>query len=397
MAGNAPYPGITGFLMRNALANAGGVMAFLPLLSLLLPIKIEVIAGDARIDLLTATVIVGALAASASNILFGWLSDRAVARGGGRRTWFAIGLALTALSYACVALAASPAAIMAAIAFFQFAVNALLAPLFAIMADEIPDSHKRTAGGLLALGSPLAAALSAALVAFPLGEGARLAIVAGAVALCVAPLLATRARPPIPAAASAAPERVLRHDLLVAWGSRLLVQTAGAVMALYLLYYFESLGSAASGDAAAGHVGQVLALSYLLPLPIAVLVGRWSDRTGRGKPFLLAAGGVAAVGLLGMALAEDWTAGAAAFAVYSVGWSVFLALHSGFAMQLLPDPRHRGRDLGLLNLTNTLPQLLGPLMAWLLATPHDFDAALLTLAAFASSGALMILAVRGRR
>jgi MFS family permease len=235
------------------------------------------------------------------------------------------------------------------------------------------------------------------LVAFPLDEGSRLAIVAGAVTLCVAPLLATRARPTALPADNPGVERVLRHDLVVAWASRLLVQVAGAVMSLYLLYYFESIGPPASSEVVARHVGHVLAFSYFLPLPIAVLVGRWSDRTGRGKPFLLAAGMVSALGLLGMALAEDWTAGAAAFAVYSVGWSVFLALHSGFAMQLLPDPRHRGRDLGLLNLTNTLPQLAGPLMAWLLATPHDFDAALLTLAVLTTCGALTILAVRGRR
>lgn len=389
---------VTGFLLRNALANAGGVIAFLPLLSLLMPIKIEAIAGEARLDVLTAAVIAGAVAASGSNILFGWLSDRAVARGGGRRTGAALGLALTALAYALVAAAASPVTIVAAIAFFQFAVNALLAPMFAIMADEIPDSHKRTAGGLLALGHPLGASVSAMLVAAPfLDERGRLAIVAVAVALCVAPLLATRPRPVAEPVESPVAEQVLRGDLMIAWGSRLLVQVAGAVLSVYLLYYFETIVPDAPRDAVAQGVGQVLALSYFLPLPIAVLIGRWSDRTGRGKPFLVVAAGTSALGLAGMALAADWTSGAVAFATYSVGWSVFLALHSGFAMQLLPDPRHRGRDLGLLNLTNTLPQLLGPAMTWLLATPHDFDAALLTLAVLTSCGALAILAVRGRR
>ena len=194
------------FLLLNALANGGGVIAFLPLLSLLLPLKIERIAGDARIDVLTATVIVGALVASGSNILFGWLSDRAVERGTGRRAGLMRGLALTILSYAGVAAAVSPVEIVVAIAFFQFAVNALLAPLFAIMADEIPDSSKRTAGGLLALGHPLAAAVSAMLVAWPLPEGGRLAVVAGAVVLCVVPMMATHARPAVPAPASPAIE-----------------------------------------------------------------------------------------------------------------------------------------------------------------------------------------------
>ena len=65
-AANAQPGRVTGFLLRNALANAGGMVAFLPLLSLLLPIKVEAIAGDARMTVLTAAVLAGALAASGS-------------------------------------------------------------------------------------------------------------------------------------------------------------------------------------------------------------------------------------------------------------------------------------------------------------------------------------------
>lgn len=388
---------VTGFLLRNALANAGGMIAFLPLLTLLLPIKIEAVAGDARIGVLTAAVIVGAFAASGSNILFGWLSDVAVARGHGRRPGMILGLVLLMLAYAGVVLADSPRAIVLAVGFFEFSVNALLAPMFALTADEIPDSHKRTAGGLLALGHPLGAATSIALVTWPLHEGSQLAIVALLVMLCVAPLLASRARPVAPAADGPAMAQVLRRDLLIAWTARMLLQIAGAVLTRYLFYYFESISPGTPREAIAGRLGTLLLVCNLLPLPLAVLAGRWSDRTGRGKPFLVIAAGVAATGLVGMALAQNWEQGAVAFAIYSTGWSSFLALHAGFAMQLLPDPKRRGRDLGLLNLTNTLPQLLGPGMTWLLVTPQNFDAALLTAAALTVCGALLILAVRGRR
>ena len=71
--------------------------------------------------------------------------------------------------------------------------------------------------------------------------------------------------------------------------------------------------------------------------------------------------------------------------------------NAAFAMQLLPTPAHRGRDLGLLNLTNTLPALLGPLLAWMLATPRDFSAVLLVLAALTLAGGLAMLGVRSRR
>jgi hypothetical protein len=111
---------------------------------------------------------------------------------------------------------------------------------------------------------------------------------------------------------------------------------------------------------------------------------------------LLASALLAALGLLGMAWSGGFAVAALCFGLFSVGSSTFLALHAIFSMQLLPDPRHRGRDLGLVNLTNTLPSLLGPLLAWTLATPHDFDAVMLVLAALALCGGLTVLAVRER-
>ena len=98
-----------------------------------------------------------------------------------------------------------------------------------------------------------------------------------------------------------------------------------------------------------------------------------------------------------MASAHDWGVGAVSFALYTIGSAVFLALHATFAMQLLPDPRHRGRDLGLLNLTNTLPALIGPVLTWELATPRNFTPAMLVLAALTVSGGVVMLAVREGR
>lgn len=384
------------FLLIFTLGYAGGVISYLPLLSLLLPMKIERMAGEARMDVLTVTVVAGALAASAANVVFGMLSDRAVARGRGRRRGMTIGVLATAASYGGIMLASSPVTIVAAVVTFQIAVNALLAPLMAIMADEIPDAQKGVAGGLLSLGAPLASGVTALLVgAATLGDPARFAIIPAVVAVLIAPLLLSRAiRIDEPAVL---PERMLRRDLLTAWGARLLVQVAGSVLSLYLLYYFESIDPDTPPPLLAPRIGHLLTIAFILPLPIALLFGRLSDRTGRRKPFLLAAAAVAALGLFGMAIADGWAIGVAAFCTYAIGSAVFLAMHSAFAMQLLPSPEHRGRDLGLLNLTNTMPALLGPLLAWTLATPRDFDAVMLVLAVLTFGGGVAILAVRGRR
>ena len=382
-----------------ALAAAGGVVGYLPLLTLLLPIKVELLAGEARIGVLTATVLAGAAAASLANILFGWLSDRSVAAGGGRRIWVTAGLVGTGMAFAAIAAAATPLAIVLSIAAFQIAINAVLAPLFAMMAEEVPDDRKGLAGGLLALGSPLAAAVSAVLLSLTaLGEAMRLALVWLTLAGCVLPIVLTRpTRKPDPGASDALPPAPARRDLAAAWAGRLLMQVAGNVLSLYLLYYIESIAPGHGPIALAPHIGSLMTIAFIVPLPLAILLGRVSDLTGRRKPILLGAALVAALGLAGMALAASWPAAAIAFGVYVAGSQVYLALHTGFAMQLLPDPRRRGRDLGLLNLTNTLPAILGPLLTWLLATPSDFAPLMIVLAVLTVSGGLITMLVRQRR
>ena len=398
---DAPAPApvrSAGFLLIVALAYAGGTVGYLPLLSLLLPIKVEVLAGDARIGVLAAATICGAVAASLSNILFGWLSDRSRMAGRGRRGWLAAGIVATALSYGVIAAARDAAQLVVAVVLFQGALNMLLAPLVAIMADEIPDTQKGVVGGLLAFANPLASAVAAGVIGVAaIGENTRLACVAAATVACVLPLVFVRADPLLAAGRPRAEAQLLRRDLAAAWAARLLVQVAGNMLSLYLLYYFESVSTGAAPAVLASDVSRILTIAFIVPLPVALLLGRVSDRMERRKPILLGAAGVAALGLLAMAAARSQAAGAIGFGTYAVGSQVFLVLHAAFAMQLLPDPAHRGRDLGILNLANTLPALLGLALAWALATPRDFAPLMLMLAGLTACGGGAVLAIHGRR
>lgn len=379
-------------MLAVALAYAGGVNAYLPLLSLLLPIQVQQIAGEARVGVLTACVIAGAIASSSSNIVFGMLSDRSLARGGGRRRWMAIGAALTLAAYAGLALSATPLAIVLAVMGFQLAINALIAPLMAIIADEVPDAQKGLAGGLLALGMPAASAVGAVLLSVDLTHTARLMTIALISAAAALPLLFIPHRA---GAQAGSPPQLRRRGFAIASAARLLMQVAGNVLGFYLLFYFESIVPAATPAALAARTGHLLTIVYLASLPVALIAGRLADRTGQRKPTLVASAILAAVGLLGMALAPNWTAAAISFGLYAVGSAVFLALHATFAMQLLPSPRHRGRDLGLFNLTNTLPGLAGPLLTWALATPGNFAPVMIVLAVLACASGAGMLFVRG--
>lgn len=379
-----------------ALGYAAAVSCYLPLLTLLLPLRVEAIAPASRFGVLAAASIAGAVVAAGTNILFGALSDRSIARGGTRRGWIAAGLAATLASYAAIARVETAAGVVVAVMLFQAAMNLLLAPLLALIAEEIPDARKGYAAGLLAGAHPAAALLCALLVAVGPGSmGGRLAAIGAIAAAGLLPLLLSvpgegrsPPLPPVPAAS---------RDLVVAWGARLAFQIAGGVLFVYLLYVMEAFADGGDPAALSARIAGLMATANLLPLPVTLVLGRFSDRLRQRKPFIVATAALAAAGLAAMASADAWRGAAIGYGLYAIGNGAFLALQIGFVMELLPNPRHRGRDLGFVNLANTIPALIGPALTWWLATPGSPALLLLSLAALSLAGGLAMLAVRSRR
>lgn len=376
------------FLLLYALANAGGVVAYAPLLTLLLPVKIAAAAGDARVAWLGAATLAGALAASLANIAFGWASDVS----GSRRGWIAAGLLATLASYAILHRAASPAGIVAAVVLYQVALNMLLGPLAAWAADAVPDDRKGVLGGLLGAGPPVGA-LAGVLATVPIwpGEGARFAVVCATVAALVVPLLAAGRVRALPAApAPPARRRAARRDLALLWLARLLVQVAAGVLFAFLLYYFEALPD----PPAQGWVARLIAAALALGFPLALLAGRASDRLGPRRPFLIAAAAAMLAGLTLMACATTRPPATAGYVLFACGLSVFLPIQATFTMQLLTRPERHGRDLGVLNLANTLPSVIAPLLAVGLVPSYGYHGLLWTLAAAVALAGLCVFLVR---
>ena len=376
------------FLFLFALANAAGFIAFIPLLTLVLPAKIGALAGDFQIEWLAAASLAGAVAASVANVGFGWASDVI----GTRRGWAALGLVLTLASYVAIHFATSALAIVLAVIGYQVALNMLLAPVTAWAADVVPDSDKGLLGGLLAAG-PAAGAVAGAIVTLPMigGQSSQLALICMLVLCLAAPLLAlgsASARVPAP---QPAPIEVRRYfDFSVLWIARLLVQIAGAVLFTFLLYYFQGNAVPASQF----QVALLSAATLLAAFPLTLALGRISDRIGPRKPFLFAAVVTAAGGLLIMALQQSLALAMVGYAIFGCATASFLALHSAFSMQLLPSPARYGRDLGVLNLTNTLPNIIAPALAVWLVPGRGFGPLLTLLAFLMLLAGLFVLMVR---
>lgn len=391
------------FLWLYPLANAGAYVAFLPLLSVAVPLRAEAIAGPGKIALLSQTLLAGVVVATIANIVAGMLSDWSRARFGTRLPWLWIGLVGCWLSYALIARTTGIGGLVAGVILFQLALNTLFAPLAALFADKVPDRLKGRFSALTNLALP-AGSLGSALISLPAfaGDGARMLALGGLTALLVLPLLlfwpagladiAEPAPPPTSTGEAtpgkATPGRWSAFRSL--WLAKFLVQLSGTVMTNYFLFYLR--GGAHDAPAAGAGVpfgfARIMLLATIVSAVTAIAAGRWSDRTGRRRPFLLAGIAMMAAGLLLLILRHEWIAAATGYTAFAAGLGTFLTIDVALVTQILPSEHHRGRDLGLMNGANTLPAMIGPLLALTVLTGSAGDYAMLfavLLAALAAS------------
>ena len=383
----------TRFLLLYALASAGGAIAYVPFLTLLLPARMAELAGAADVEWLGYSTFLGAVAASVGGIVFGWLSDRT----GGRRGWIAAGLLLAILLLLAVPLAKDVTALVAIIVAWQLALNMMLGPLAAWGGDLVPDGQKGLLGGLLAL-SPALGAWSGALVTLPAVASLeqRLVVIAALMALAILPaLLAGRPQPFPELMRREAEGEVARRPVQPAvrmWLARLLVQIAEAALFAYLYFWFRSIDPAMGDNEKAG----IFSLALTIAVPVALLAGRWADRNNRPFAPLILAAALSSVGLFGMAVAGDAASAKAAYLGFGIATTAFLSLHSGQMLRVLPRPERRGRDLGFFNLTNTIPSLIMPWLTISLVPSFGFSTLFLLLAGLAGC-AVLLLATLPRR
>lgn len=108
----------------------------------------------------------------------------------------------------------------------------------------------------------------------------------------------------------------------------------------------------------------VLILVYTLALmATTVFAGRRSDRTGRRRVFVIWSGVVMAVAALLLAFWPTWPVAIVAAAVLGAGYGVYQAVDAALITQVLPEAENRAKDLGVINIANSAPQVLGPALS----------------------------------
>jgi MFS family permease len=187
-------------------------------------------------------------------------------------------------------------------------------------------------------------------------------------------------------------------DFAWAWATRFLVQLGNAMATLYLLYFLRD--RVHYEQQFPGHKAEdglaVLIVVYTVATVLTVVVGGViSDRTGRRKPSVILSGYVMAAAALILAAWPTWNGALVAAVVLGLGFGVYLSVDQALITQVLPTARDRARDLGIINIANSAPQVLGPALAFpIVAYLGGYPVLYLIVAAVTVLGSVLVTRIR---
>ncbi len=377
---------------------------------IVLPQRVGEMAPGDKASVLSVVLGLGALAALVCNPVIGWLSDRTTSRWGMRRPWL-LGTALAAaVGLALIGLATNPATLVVGWCVTAGAANGLMAVLFALLPDHVPPQRRGLVSGVLGMAQAIAALIGV--------------IVAGSaplpIALCVlggfAVLGAIWLVLCVPDRRSAKGDRpsfslrdlaqtfwvnpVHHPNFGWAWLNRFLIFMSIASIVNYQLYYLVDTVGVTEGQATR-LIQIVTGIQTVVIFAGSYFAGWLSDRLGRRRNFVFVSALIAAVGLLSLVLFRNEAGFVVAMALVALGQGMYFAVDLALVTEVLPDSaKAAGKDLGVFNLANQLPQSIAPAIAPLfiaIGGGHDYTLLYLVGTAYAVLGAFAILRVRGVR
>jgi MFS family permease len=358
-----------------AVAWLGIWMAQLTPVQLLLPEQIDAIApqGDGVQSVVAFGIISGIAGAFALVVypLAGALSDRTTSRLGRRKPWILAGAVGFAASLVLLGFQTTMTGIGVfwVLAIVSFCV--LTAALTAMISDQIPVGQRGIASAWISAPQAVGLILGVLLVvALELTLLVGYVVVAALLLALVVPFLVIA--PDARLDVADRPEFSGRALLAGFWISparypdfawtllgRILVNIGNALGTTLLLFFLiYGLGST---DPDTDLLVLIVVYTVFI-VASSLLVGQWSDRIARRKPFVMFSALMQAVAALLLAFVPDYGVALVASAFLGVGYGAFLSVDQALATQVLPDAAARGKDLGVMNIATTVPQAVAPLL-----------------------------------
>ncbi|WP_242668123.1 MFS transporter [Bifidobacterium longum] len=319
---------------------------------------------------------VGCVFALIANIVFGAMSDITRSRFGKRTPWIVCGGFITAAGYLLAANSAALAGIVAGWSIVQVGVNMMIAPAVAVLSDRIPESTRGTFsafyGGAQIVGQSAGTFMGAQFIKH-MGAGfltgAVLFAITGIIAVLVWPRERSSKNDEV-AAKTLSISDILRsfilptrncRDFYLALVGRLLLMVGWSMVATYQLYILQKYVGL-SVDESGTVISTMSVISMIVLIVTSMISGPISDRLHRRKIIVAVGSVIIAIGIA-IPIMMPTALGMMLYAgVAGTGYGIYIAVDQALNVDVLPSQEEAGKDLGILNLANTVGQVLAPVI-----------------------------------
>lgn len=366
-----------------------------------LAIKVQTIVPAAeKASALGVVSAVAAIVATLANVIFGRISDRTTWAVGRRRPWIVIGTVVMGAGLLGTALAPSVGILVTTWAVVQLGANMALSPFNAVLADFVPHEQRGVVAALKGIAINLAVMSGTFMAKFFVDN--MLVLFFGPVVIAFVAVVAYFFYLP-EKKLEVAPEKATFKEILGtfyfnpikhpdfgwAWLSRFTMQLSTYMFTTFRLFYMQDEVGLTTKDAAAAIATGVL-IYTLISIPASYISGKLSDVMGRRKIFVLAASILFGAGTIMLFNVHTVMGFYIVEAILGLAYGIYLGVDLALVIDVLPDPKNPGKDLGVFNIANALPNAAAPMIgAQLLAiaSPDSKNYAALVIA----SGVIAIL------
>ncbi len=348
--------------------------------SILLPLQIERIDRPHKIAVLGLVAGVSAVFALVFNPVGGALSDRTRSRFGRRAPWLLAASAALLILLTLLGQASTVPLILVGWCLAQAAANLYQAPLTAVVPDRVASSRRGAASSVAGVASILGGVAGVGLASRFSQHLAGGYLVLGVVVVLTAWyfVLATADRPTADLPRSPRDLRpararlgdfasALRHrDFALVFASRAAAILGYFLVISYELYILTDYVKLPGGMKPAQGVTVLAAISAVGAILAAAIAGPVSDRLNRRKPFVFLSSVIAGAACILPVLSPTFTTIEIFAAFAGLAFGCYLSVDAALVTLVLPRSEDAARDLGVLNIANTGPQVIAPLLAALI-------------------------------
>ncbi|GAA5201904.1 MFS transporter [Microbacterium jejuense] len=380
-AGSPKIIGGARFVVGFLLANAGMYAIFQGMQQIVLPSQIAMLDPDGKVATYGVLASIGAAAAAIGNPVFGSLSDRTRSRFGRRAPWLIVSSVAALLLLALLGGMTSLFWLGAAYLLVMVTMSAFQAVITAVMPDRVPEHRRGFVSGIASFAIAIGVIYGLNIAPYFVETPVVAYLLIGALLIVGTLFLVIFCPDPTAnqqVTAGTGERQSIRHffsglrdhDFSWAFWSRATIMVGYWTIATYQLYTLtdyigvENLpgGNAATAVALLGTIN--LGVSVIA----ALISGPLSDKLNRRKVFVIVASIGIGAGAAIPAIWPTWTGMLVYSVVVGLFFGVYSAVDQAIMTLVLPDPENTARDLGLLNVATTGPQIAGPFLAAMIIT-----------------------------